>query len=363
MDSSHEENFLFYYQKLLFNEQDADSYQLASIRRKCMAQMFKASIPLSNNMTTCLLYERNLKSYLDVVDDQNDINNYAEAIQSLLSFSQPGTSSHQESLKGNEEVEDERLKGIDPKMAELIRNEIMDSGAPVHWDDIAGLQFAKATIQEIVVWPMLRPEIFTGLRRPPKGILLFGPPGTGKTLIGKCIASQSLSTFFSISASSLTSKWIGDGEKMVRALFAVARCHQPAVIFIDEIDSLLTQRSDTEHESSRRIKTEFLVQLARCQIIQRLMFKENSCLSQDQINEIGKLTDGYSGADVKNLCQEASLGPIRSINFMDIQNISPEEVRPISFEDFQHALKRVRASVSSCDLDVYLKWDKTYGSG
>jgi len=77
--------------------------------------------------------------------------------------------------------------------------------------------------QEVVVWPLLRPDIFTGLRRPPKGILLFGPPGTGKTLIGKCIASQSNSTFFSISASSLTSKWIGDGEKMVRALFAVAR--------------------------------------------------------------------------------------------------------------------------------------------
>jgi fidgetin-like protein 1 len=77
--------------------------------------------------------------------------------------------------------------------------------------------------QEIVVWPLLRPDIFAGLRGPPKGILLFGPPGTGKTLIGKCIASQSKSTFFSISASSLTSKWVGDGEKMVRALFAVAR--------------------------------------------------------------------------------------------------------------------------------------------
>lgn len=76
---------------------------------------------------------------------------------------------------------------------------------------------------------MLRPDIFTGLRRPPRGILLFGPPGTGKTLIGKCIASQSNSTFFSISASSLTSKWIGDGEKMVRALFAVALVHQPSV--------------------------------------------------------------------------------------------------------------------------------------
>ena len=80
-------------------------------------------------------------------------------------------------------------------------------------------------------------------------------------ILGKCIASQSHSTFFNISASSLTSKWIGDGEKMVRALFAVARVYQPAVVFIDEIDSLLSARSDTEHESSRRIKTEFLVQL------------------------------------------------------------------------------------------------------
>lgn len=69
-------------------------------------------------------------------------------------------------------------------MVELIRSEIMDSGPAVTWDDIAGLAFAKSAIQEAVVWPMLRPDIFTGLRKPPKGILLFGPPGTGKTLIG-----------------------------------------------------------------------------------------------------------------------------------------------------------------------------------
>ena len=91
-------------------------------------------------------------------------------------------------------------------------------------------------------------------------------------LLGKCIASQSHSTFFNISASSLTSKWIGDGEKMVRALFAVARVYQPAVVFIDEIDSLLSARSDTEHESSRRLKTEFLVQLGNKQ---QLSLKSN----------------------------------------------------------------------------------------
>lgn len=114
------------------------------------------------------------------------------------------------------ECDNELFKNIDPKMIEQIKNEIMDSGTKVMWNDIAGLEYAKRIIQEVVVIPMMRPELFTGLRQPPKGILLFGPPGTGKTLIGKCIASQSKSTFFSISASSLTSKWIGEGEKLVK---------------------------------------------------------------------------------------------------------------------------------------------------
>jgi fidgetin-like protein 1 len=172
-----------------------------------------------------------------------------------------------------EEPIDERLANIDPRLIEMIRNEIMHRVDNITWDSIAGLEHAKNSIKEIVVWPMLRPDIFKGLRGPPKGLLLFGPPGTGKTMIGKCIASQAKATFFSISASSLTSKWVGEGEKMVRALFAVARCSQPAVIFIDEIDSLLTQRTDGEVEASRRIKTEFLVQFViKCSLKDYLNF-------------------------------------------------------------------------------------------
>lgn len=100
---------------------------------------------------------------------------------------------------------------------------------PVTWDDIAGLDYAKSTFMETIIHPLQRPDLFKGIRRPPRGVLLFGPPGTGKTLIAKCIASQSKATFFSINPSTLTSKWVGEGEKMVKTLFAVAAAHQPAV--------------------------------------------------------------------------------------------------------------------------------------
>lgn len=104
-------------------------------------------------------------------------------------------------------------------------------------------------------------ELFTGLRALPRGLLLFGPPGTGKTTLGRCIASQAKATFYCISASSLTSKWVGENEKLVRALFESARAHQPAVVFIDEIDALLSNRVDGEHDSTRRLKTQFFTEL------------------------------------------------------------------------------------------------------
>ncbi|ETI31022.1 hypothetical protein, variant 1 [Phytophthora nicotianae CJ01A1] len=298
---------------------------------------------------------------------------------------------------------DPRLKSCDPELIEKIEMEIVDNGDPITFDDIAGLQFAKKCVNELVIWPMARPDIFTGLRSLPKGLLLFGPPGTGKTLIGKAIASQSGATFFSISASSLTSKWIGQGEKLVRTLFAVAAVKQPSVIFIDEIDSLLTQRSSEENEASRRMKTEFLVQLdgagtkakdiilvvgatnrpqeldeaarrrfvkrlyiplpsfeARLDLVSRLLKDNKNDLTDENKAFIAESTKGYSGADVRALCTEAAMGPIR--NCTDIRTMDADSVRPINLDDFKEALRGVRSSVAVKDLAFYKEWNEEFGS-
>jgi MoxR-like ATPase len=248
-------------------------------------------------------------------------------------------------------------------IVERVIGEVLDKPGTVSWDSIVGLEHAKNAVQELAVWPMTNPELFTGARAVPKGLLLFGPPGTGKTMIGKAVASQCKATFFSISASSLTSKWIGDGEKMVRALFAVARHCAPSVIFVDEIDSLLSARkSEGEHESSRRMKTEFLVQMdglggedptkpmlligatnrpqelddgARRRLAKQLYIplpcaaarrdmilktlnpdgdgKVKHALTEKDLDVICEKTDGYSGSDLKNLVQEAARAPLREL--------------------------------------------------
>ena len=296
-----------------------------------------------------------------------------------------------------------RVASCDPKLLATVCREIMDAATNITWDDIAGLKNAKATLEEVIIWPMLRPDLFSGLRGPPKGILLFGPPGTGKTLLAKAVASQTGCTFFNISASSLMSKWIGDGEKMVRCLFAIASVRQPAVVFIDEIDSLLSARTEGEQDACRRIKTEFLVQLdgagtdstdrvlvigatnrpeeldeaarrrlerrlyvalpdasSRQRIIQHLLRKEPNALSEEDMQAIVERTAKYSGADMKALCREAAMRPLRECR--SLKSVAAADVRAIMREDFEKAVQTIRPTVSDTEIQRYADWNAMYGS-
>ncbi|KAL0344133.1 UNVERIFIED_CONTAM: ATPase family AAA domain-containing protein FIGL1 [Sesamum angustifolium] len=270
----------------------------------------------------------------------------------------------------------EKLRNLEPRLIEHVSNEIMDRDPNVRWDDIAGLEHAKKCVTEMVIWPLLRPDIFKGCRSPGRGLLLFGPPGTGKTMIGKAIAGEAKATFFYISASSLTSKWIGEGEKLVRALFGVASCRQPAVIFVDEIDSLLSQRkSEGEHESSRRLKTQFLIEMEGFDSGNEQILLIGATNRPQELDEAARRrltkrlyiplpTSGYSGSDMKNLVKDASMGPLREAlkQGIEITKLKKEDMRPVNLQDFERALHEVRPSVSLNELGTYEKWNEQFGS-
>ncbi|KAL7576873.1 hypothetical protein ACA910_006639 [Epithemia clementina (nom. ined.)] len=281
------------------------------------------------------------------------------------------------------------------------------------WDDVAGLKDVKQALQESVILPLQRPDLFQGLRRP-QNLLLYGPPGTGKTLLVRATASTSRALLFQCSAASLTSKWMGDAEKVVRALFqvaaAAARQHQtPALLFLDEVDSVLSNRHENEHEASRRLKTEFMIQMeglakrsdhdddnsgnhnvlvlactncpwdldpavlrrfprrlyvplpdveARRALLQHLLetqLKNDHSLTSRDVQELALELEGYSGSDIYAIASQAAFGPIREVSAQQLSTV--QKLRPVSRQDWTLAMEAAPPpSVTPKLLQHYQEW-------
>ncbi|KIK66000.1 hypothetical protein GYMLUDRAFT_218784 [Collybiopsis luxurians FD-317 M1] len=215
-----------------------------------------------------LKYEKNEKSKLLIRTKINEYLSRAETLKEHVNSQNEkrgksavgvngGTTGIGPNGKQKEDGDDPEMK----KLRDSLAGAILSETPNVRWDDVAGLEGAKASLKEAVILPLKFPHLFTGKRTPWKGILLYGPPGTGKSYLAKAVATEAKSTFFSVSSSDLVSKWQGESERLVKQLFQLARESKPSIIFIDEIDALTGTRNESESEGSRRIKTEFLVQM------------------------------------------------------------------------------------------------------
>jgi transitional endoplasmic reticulum ATPase len=263
--------------------------------------------------------------------------------------------------------------------------------ASVHWDDIGGLDDVKQHLKEAVEWPLKTPEIFSKLGiKPPKGILLYGPPGCGKTLLARAVATESEANFISIKGPEVFSKWVGESEKAIREVFRKARMAAPAVVFLDEMDSLTPRRGMGMSDSgvSERVISQLLTEMdgilslqdivviaatnrpdmvdsavlrpgrfdrliyvpepdekSRLQIFK--IYTKEMPLTQDvDLNQMAGATKYYSGADIESLCREAAMHTLRK----DINS------REVTMKDFQDALKEVGPSVTP-DME---KWYKSF---
>ncbi|CAF0802335.1 unnamed protein product [Rotaria sordida] len=298
------------------------------------------------------------------------------------------------------------LPNVEKQLISYILDEVIVNKPNVKFTDIGGQERAKRALEEAVILPVLRPEMFTGLRAPVRGILLFGPPGNGKTMLAKAVASEAKARFFNITASSLTSKYVGEGEKLVRTLFAAARELQPSIIFIDEVDSLLTERKESEHDAMRRLKTEFFIQFdgvqtnsddrilvlaatnrpfelddaalrrfprriyiqlpdsrTRKHLLKHLLSKQEHSLTSSDFEWIANETHNYSGSDLTALAKDAAMGPVRELRVDQLKELSVSRIRPISRQDFIQALRKIRPSVSPSTLEKYIRWDREFGDG
>ncbi|EAS02208.1 AAA-type ATPase (macronuclear) [Tetrahymena thermophila SB210] len=297
-----------------------------------------------NNINTNMNNNNNQNQYKPPVNNNNNNNNSNNTNNNNGGNNQNNNQGKSQIKEGDKD---------NAKFEQALGEAIVTEKPNVHWSDVAGLENAKKALNEAVILPIRFPHIFQGMIKPWRGILLYGPPGTGKTFLAKACATECDATFFSISSSDLISKWVGESEKLIKTLFKMAREKKPSIIFIDEIDSMTGNRSEGENEASRRVKTEFLVQMqgvgnddtgvlvlgatnvpwgldpairrrfekrimiplpekeARFQLIDNLLNKTPNCITQEERLYIAERTEGFSGSDISILVREASYEPLR----------------------------------------------------
>uniref|UniRef100_A0A0N4ZAI8 microtubule-severing ATPase n=1 Tax=Parastrongyloides trichosuri TaxID=131310 RepID=A0A0N4ZAI8_PARTI len=332
-----------------------------------------------------------------------------DRINFLKKLINPNASTSVNSLNGTRDITEEKknilLKGVNRKFGEMLLETVIEKTG-VKFSDVAGNDHAKRALEEAVILPYLNPSLFTGLRHPTKGILLFGPPGNGKTMLAKAVANESNCIFFNISAGDLTSKWVGESEKIITTLFAMARNAKSAIIFIDEIDSILCERSSTDSEVGRRMKTQFLIQFDGCAtekndrvlviaatnrpfeldeaIIRRfpkrifiglpdedarMKFIKNTLeqnhasngLTLSDFRRLARATNMYTNADLIALCSEAAMVPLRNVSRDAIKKITQSQIRPIKLSDFCEALKVIKPSTNKENLIKLVEFAKNSG--
>ncbi|KAG1727061.1 AAA-domain-containing protein [Suillus paluster] len=259
----------------------------------------------------------------------------------------------------------------------------------VRFQDIGGLEPIVSSLRETIIYPLIHPTLFTSaspLLGAPKGVLLYGPPGCGKTMLARALAKESGATFINVPASTLTNKWFGESNKLVAGLFSLARKVQPAIIFVDEIDSFLRERRGDDHEVMGMMKAEFMTSWdgltsgsdrilvlgatnrpgdidpailrrmpkrfavnlpdaeQRFKILS-LMLKDTKLDPHLSLRTLASQTTGFSGSDLRELCRNAAMVPVREcMRAMEhdeeaLMKVEREgfNMRPLTLADFYEA--------------------------
>ncbi|OWA51691.1 Spastin [Hypsibius exemplaris] len=290
---------------------------------------------------------------------------------------------------------------VEANIVDVILCSILETPPGVKFEDVVGQDPAVKLLRERVVYPALNPNLFNGQKflRPPRGVLLFGPTGNGKTLLAKACAAQTNYNFMNLTASVLVSKWVGDSEKLIKIMFACANCIQPCIIFIDEIDAVLSTRTSSERDDSRRFKNEFLTHFdgllcnhddrvmvlgatnlpqaidtaalrrfdlriflgppdifAREILLRRMLKEIRHAMTPQEINWIAERSEQYSASDLGVVTRNAAWLPLGTIDPTRIPHLQESEIPLIRSSDFRRVMDSFVPSGYQDDLRIIEQW-------